>query len=98
MSPCMSKGQLISKCLFGVFNFFQKTNEKQVDLRHHSSKVEFVRSFFGRNVVLKKSFRLCLTFIRFNFNDLDVHPNELKKAGNSSSSQLQKTAVHSALH
>ena len=24
----VSKGQLISKCLFGVFNFFQKTNEK----------------------------------------------------------------------
>ena len=22
------KGQLISKCLFGVFNFFQKTNKK----------------------------------------------------------------------
>ena len=21
------KGQIISKCLFGVFNFFQKTNE-----------------------------------------------------------------------
>ena len=28
----------------------------------HSSKVEFVRSFFGRSVDLKKSFRLCLTF------------------------------------
>ena len=27
-----------------------------------SSKVEFVRSFFGRNVGLKKSFRICLTF------------------------------------
>ena len=25
-----AKGQLISKCLFGVFNFFQKTNEKNV--------------------------------------------------------------------
>ena len=23
------KGQLISKCLFGVFNFFQKTNENK---------------------------------------------------------------------
>ena len=33
----VSKGQLISKCLFGVFNFFQKTNE-----RYLSRKVEFV--------------------------------------------------------
>ena len=27
-----------------------------------SSKVEFVRSLFGRNVGLKKSFQICLTF------------------------------------
>ena len=26
--------------------------------------------------------------IRFNINDLDVHPNELKKAGNSSTLQM----------
>ena len=52
------KGQLISKCLFGVFTFFQKTNEN----KQTSSKVEFVHSFFGRNVSLKKSFRICLTF------------------------------------
>ena len=38
-----TKGQLISKRLFGVFNVFQKTKKKQVDLRYHSSKVEFVR-------------------------------------------------------
>ena len=50
------KGQLISKCLFGVFNFFQKTP------RFHSSRVEFICLFFGRNVGLKKSFWLCLTF------------------------------------
>ena len=31
-------------------------------MRFHSSKVEFVCSFFGGNVGLKKSFRLCLTF------------------------------------
>ena len=31
-------------------------------------KVKFVRSFFGRNVSLKKSFRLCLTFtLLYNF-------------------------------
>ena len=51
-------GQLISKCLFGVFTFFQKMNEN----KSTSSKDEFVRSFFGRNVGLKKSFRICLTF------------------------------------
>ena len=53
-----SKGQLISKCLFGVFTFFQKTNEN----KSTRSKVKFVHSFFGRNVGLKKSFRICLTF------------------------------------
>ena len=42
--------------------FLPKIERKQVDLRFHSSKVEFVRSFFGRNVGLKKLFRLCLTF------------------------------------
>ena len=35
------KGQLISKCLFGVSTFFQKTNEN----KSTSSEVEFVRSF-----------------------------------------------------
>ena len=52
---------MISKCLFGVFTFFQKTNEN----KSTSSKVEFVSSFFGRNVGLKKSFRICLTFISY---------------------------------
>ena len=33
---------------------------------YHSSKVEFVCSFFGRNIGSKKSFRLCLTFILFS--------------------------------
>ena len=42
-------GQLISKCLFGVFTFFQETNEN----KSTSSEVEFVRSFFGRNFGLK---------------------------------------------
>ena len=57
-----AKGQLISKCLFGVFTFFQKMNENKLT----SSKVEFVCSFFGRNVGLKKSFRICLTFTTEN--------------------------------
>ena len=34
------KGQLISKYLFGVFNFLKKTERKQVELRFHNSKVE----------------------------------------------------------
>ena len=38
------KGQLISKCLFGVFNFFLKTNKNTL----YSSKKEFIHSFFGR--------------------------------------------------
>ena len=53
-----SKGRSISKCLFGVFTFFQKTNKN----KSTSSKVEFVCSFFGRKVDLKKSFRICQTF------------------------------------
>ena len=53
-----TKGQLISKCLFGVFNFLQKTNKN----KSHGSKIEFLRSFFGGNLGLKKSFRFCLTF------------------------------------
>ena len=52
------KGQIISKCLFSVFTFFQKTKENN----SMSSKVEFVCSLFGRNVSLKKSFLICLTF------------------------------------
>ena len=43
-----------------------KKNRKQLDLRFHSSKVEFVCLFHGRNVGLKKSFRLCLTFSNFS--------------------------------
>ena len=44
--------------------FLQKSEQKQVNLRYHSSKVEFVCSFFffWRIVGLKKSLRLCLTF------------------------------------
>ena len=53
-----TKGQLISKCLFGVFTFFQKRNENKLI----SSKVGYVRSFSGRNVGLKKWFGICLTF------------------------------------
>ena len=60
----LPKCRLISKCIFGVFKFPPKNERKQVDLRFHSSKVEFLHSFFGGNVYLKKSFRLFLTFSR----------------------------------
>ena len=38
-----AKGQLMSKCLFGVFIFFRKN---EVDLRYHGNKVEFIWFFF----------------------------------------------------
>ena len=53
-----TKGQIISKCLFGVFNFFQKTNKN----KSHSSKNEFVRSFFGKIPDTIICFRDYLTF------------------------------------
>ena len=40
---------------FGVLQFLQKNERKQVNLRFQSSKVEFVCSFFVGNVGLKKS-------------------------------------------
>ena len=40
--PWTSKGQIITKCLFEVLNFFQKTN----DNASHSSENEFIWSFF----------------------------------------------------
>ena len=52
----LGKGQLISKCLFGVFTFFQKLNENTST----SSKVESVFS-------LKKRW---LEKIISNFSDL----------------------------
>ena len=44
----VTKGQIISKWFFGVLDFgVQKNEQKQVDLRYHSSKVEFLCSFIG---------------------------------------------------
>ena len=56
---------------FWCLQFPPKNERKQVNLRFHSSKVEFIRSFFGRNVGLKKPFRLCLT--TFCRNSSNVH-------------------------
>ena len=49
---------------FWCLQFPPKNERKQVDLWFHSNKVEFVRSIFGGNVGLKKSFQLFLTFSR----------------------------------
>ena len=49
----LSKDQIISKCLFGVFIFFQKMNK----ITSHSSKNESIRSFFGRIHSLTICFR-----------------------------------------
>ena len=45
-----------------VASISSKNERKLVNLRFHSSKVEFFRLFFWGYVGLKKSFRLCLTF------------------------------------
>ena len=45
---------------FWCLHFLQEMNESKSTIK--SSKVEFVRSFFGRSIGLKKSFRICLTF------------------------------------
>ena len=47
---------------FWCLQFPPKNEQKQVNLRFHSSKIEFIRLFFGGNVYLKNSFRLFLTF------------------------------------
>ena len=41
----LGKGHLISKWFFEVVDFLQKTNENT----SHTSKNEFIRSFFGGN-------------------------------------------------
>ena len=54
-SKDFGRGQLISKCLFGVFNFFQKTHKNKSTWGIIVySKVKFIRLFFGRIVSLKK--------------------------------------------
>ena len=59
-----AKGQSISKCLFGVFNFFNKTNENT----SHSSKNEFICSFFGRIHSLTIFFLNQVTFSKLKFS------------------------------
>ena len=57
------KGQLISKCLFGVSTFFQKTNEN----KSTSSEVEFVRSFLEETSAWKNHFEFLWPLAYLNF-------------------------------
>ena len=61
------KGQLISKGLFDILEFFQKRTNKFVHSTVRQKKPESVCLFFGRIVSFKKPFWLCLTFTRPNF-------------------------------
>ena len=54
----LGKGQIILKGLFDVLEFSQKISKRI----RHSSKNEFVCSFFGRIRRYQKSFRNYLTF------------------------------------
>ena len=47
---------------FCCWQFLPKNEQKQVDMRHQGSKVEFFRSFFGRIKRHQKTFRNYLTF------------------------------------
>ena len=57
-NSCITKGQLISKRFISGRGFSQKTNKKS----SHTSKNEFIRSFFGRILGLTICFRSWLTF------------------------------------
>ena len=48
--------------VFWCLRFPPKNEQKQVDLRYHSSKVEFLHSFFGGNRRHQKPFWNYLTF------------------------------------
>ena len=82
---------------FWCLKFLPKNEQKQVNLRYHSryhsSKVEFVRSFFGKNVDLKKSFRLCLTFIRVITYEKVIRASEDSTCGSLISLQKKNLSV-----
>ena len=50
------KGQLILKCLFGVFNF-PKSSENNSTWGTNYGKVEFFHPFFGRNEDTKRHYK-----------------------------------------
>ena len=51
------KGQLILKGLFGILKFFQKTEQNNLTIVLLGKKPEFVHSFFGKIVGLKRTLR-----------------------------------------
>ena len=59
--------------VFWCLRFPPKNERKQVDLRYHSSKVEFLRSFFGGNRRHQKPFQIYLTFRTCNFTVIGVY-------------------------
>ena len=60
----LGKGQLISKCLFGVFNSSKKRTKKfdSTTMVYDTSRSNCFHSFFGRIQNTKKTFRNWLTF------------------------------------
>jgi hypothetical protein len=52
-----AKGQLFWKCLLGS-SILKKKRIKTIDLKLHSSKVEFFRSFFGELKISKRHFEI----------------------------------------
>ena len=52
------KGQLISKGLFAILEFFQKNERNNSIIVLLGQKNEFIQSFFGRIIGLKKTLRL----------------------------------------
>ena len=50
--------------VFCCLQFLLKNEQKQIDQRYSSIKVELVRLFFGRIVGFKKTLQICLTFNR----------------------------------
>ena len=56
--------ELISKYLFGVFSFLERTKTSQPEVS--LSKFEFIHSFFGRNDGLKNHFNFVLPLVGKN--------------------------------
>ena len=57
------KGQLISKCYFGIFNFFQKTNKNKSTWGFIVVKLNSFVHFLEETLNLKKLFQFCLAFL-----------------------------------
>ena len=73
------KGQLISKCLFGVINSSKKRTK--TILRYHSSKVEFFVRFLGELKIPKRHFEINWPLVQsrlvwsiFKFEILNAFP------------------------